>query len=422
VTATVGLPFNDRTRIAEASGLMQTTALPIDVVSRGAVTSTRCDIVDAAWLEARAESWDHLVLEAATPNPFYARRIVLAHIAHGLASPELRFVAVHRGERLLALLPYDRARLGVRTRANAGWTSPYVVTSTPLIAQHGLTDHVEALLEGLRLAGNIWLLPLLSLESRAGSALQSALAARGWPSQTVATFSRPVLDGRDAEAYEAHVGRRRRKDLRRRSRRLAELGRLKTKSFCSGDGLRQAIEDFLALEARGWKGAGGTALACRPNTASYLRAAFADADGPVACRADVLSLDDRPIAISLALVSGGTAYMFKTAYDETLGRHAPGVILEDEIVRIRRETDFAERLNSATMPGGVLDALYPHREPIGDLLFATDRSTTAPMLASLARREILRRHALAHMKGLYRRLRAACQPTPAKGLASVEAK
>src|SRR5215207_11440132 len=132
---------------------MQTAATRSDPVSRGAVTSTRCDIVDAAWLEARAESWDRLVLDAATPNPFYARRIVLAHMAHGLVSPELRFVAVHRGERLLALLPYDRARIGVRTRANAGWISPYVVTSTPLIAQDGLTDNVDALLDGLRRAG-----------------------------------------------------------------------------------------------------------------------------------------------------------------------------------------------------------------------------------------------------------------------------
>jgi CelD/BcsL family acetyltransferase involved in cellulose biosynthesis len=404
--------------------MQRAAATRSDPVSRGAVASARSEIVDAAWLEARAESWDRLVSEPATPNPFYARRIVLAHIAHGLAGPDLGFVAVHRGERLLALLPYDRqgARLGFRTRANAGWTSPYVVTSTPLIAQDGLTDHVEALLEGLRQAGNVWLLPLLSLDSRTGVALRSALAARGWPSQTLATFGRPVLDGRNPDAYEAHVGPRRRKDLNRRHRRLAELGRLETRSFGEGDGLRQALEDFLALEARGWKGAAGTALACRPNTASYLRAAFADSGGPVTCRADVLSLDDRPIAISLALVSGGTAYMFKTAYDETLRRHAPGVILEDKIVRIRCETGFAERLNSATMPGSVLDALYPHRETMGDLLFATEPGTTAPMLASLARREVLRRHAVAHMKGLYRRLRAACQPTSAKGLASVEAK
>jgi hypothetical protein len=136
----------------------------------------------------------------------------------------------------------------------------------------------------------------------------------------------------------------------------------------------------------------------------------------------VLSLDDRPIAISLAFVCGGTAYMFKTAYDEALRRHAPGVLLEDEIVRIRRETGFAERLNSASLPGSVLEAFYPHREAMGDLLVAADPGTTTETLASLARQEAMRRRAAERLKGLYRRLRAACHPTAAKGLASVEAK
>jgi hypothetical protein len=136
----------------------------------------------------------------------------------------------------------------------------------------------------------------------------------------------------------------------------------------------------------------------------------------------VLSLNERTIAISLAFVSGGTAYLFKTAYDESLRRYAPGVLLEDEIVRIRRETGFAERLNSASLPGSVLEALYPHREQMGALILATDPAVTPKALAAWARQEALRRQAAEQLKGLYRRVRAACHPTSAKGLASVEAK
>ncbi|HYI90106.1 MAG TPA: GNAT family N-acetyltransferase, partial [Beijerinckiaceae bacterium] len=133
-------------------------------------------------------------------------------------------------------------------------------------------------------------------------------------------------------------------------------------------------------------------------------------------------LDGRPIAISLAFVCGGTAYMFKTAYDESLRRHAPGVLLEDHIVRIRRETGFAERLNSATLLGSVMEDLYPHREAIGDLLIAADDGVPGHELDALARQEDLRRRALHGLKQLYRRARSACQPTAASGLASVEAK
>jgi CelD/BcsL family acetyltransferase involved in cellulose biosynthesis len=391
-------------------------------VPRRSGPGARCEIVGLAWLEARAAAWDRLVADAATPNPFYARRVVSAHVAHGLAA-DLRFVVVHRGESLLALLPFRPrgARLGLWRRAHGAWISPYIVTSAPLLAREGLQDHAELLLNGLAMAGPLWLMPLLPVESAAGAVLRAALGARGWPSQVMSPFGRAVLDGRDAVSYEAHVGANRRKDLRRRRRRLGELGHLKVDSFVHGEGLQRAVEEFLALELRGWKGAVGTALASRTQTASFLRSAFRDSSGPVTCRADILSLDGRPIAVSLALVCGGTAYLFKTAYDESLRRYAPGVLLEDDIVRIRGETGFAERLNSASLPGSVLDSLYPHREPMADLLFATD-AVPEQALASLAKQEHLRSRAAARLKALYRRVHAACHPTVARGRASVDGK
>ncbi|HEX2726441.1 MAG TPA: GNAT family N-acetyltransferase [Beijerinckiaceae bacterium] len=363
-------------------------------------------IVTLDWLRARADAWDRLVAEAAAPNPFYARRIVVAHVEHDLAGPDLRFVAVHRGDELLALLPFRPrgARLALFRRAAAGWISPYVVTSTPLVTRHGSATAIDALLTTMATAGEgaLWVLPLLALDSVVGAALQAAIVARQWPARTLSAFDRPVFDAHDAGAYAAHLGAGRRKDLQRRRRRLAERGSVEMHSFTDGAALSQAVDEFLTLEQKGWKGAAGTALACRENTAAYLRAVFADGAGPVACRADVLRLDGRPIAMSLAFVSGGTAYMFKTAYDETLRRYAPGVLLEDEIVRAC-QSGFAERLDSATMPGGVMDSLYPHRQRMGDLLFATDAAFGSERFAALAERETTCRRAIARLKTLYRR-------------------
>jgi CelD/BcsL family acetyltransferase involved in cellulose biosynthesis len=365
-------------------------------------------IVDLDWLRARADAWDRLVADAAVPNPFYARRIVGAHLEHGLAGADLRFAVVHRGEELLALLPFRPrgARVALFRRAATGWISPYVVTSTPLVTRHGLTEAVDALLAAMATAGEgaLWMLPLLSIDSPVGAALQAGLAGRHWPARTLSAFERPVFDAHDAAAYAAHLGAGRRKDLQRRRRRLAELGSLEMQSFTGGSALRQAVEDFLTLERKGWKGAAGTALACRENTAAYLRAVFADGDDAVTCRADVLSLAGRPMAISLAFLSGGTAYMFKTAYDETLRRYAPGVLLEDEIVRAC-QSGFAERLDSMAMPGGVMDSLYPHRQRMGDLLFAADAAFAPGRLASLAEQELTCRRAIARLKTLYRRAR-----------------
>jgi CelD/BcsL family acetyltransferase involved in cellulose biosynthesis len=172
-------------------------------------------------------------------------------------------------------------------------------------------------------------------------------------------FERPILKRRaDYDTYaRTYLKPDRRKGLRRQRRRLAEQGALAFQSVMGGSTLlQQAVEEFLALEARGWKGARGTALACRRQTADFARTLFVRAgQGGVSPRADVLSLDGRPIAVSLALVCGGTAHLLKTAYDESLRAYAPGLILEDEIIRAFHATAFADRLDTASVAGSALD-------------------------------------------------------------------
>ncbi|MFD0934556.1 GNAT family N-acetyltransferase, partial [Methylobacterium trifolii] len=212
--------------------------------------------------------------------------------------------------------------------------------------------------------------PLLPVESPAGAGMLAAMRAAGWQHATVADFARPVLDRR--ESYEAflsgHPHRSRLKDLRRRARRLAEGGVLGFETAAGGPRLTALVEAFLDLERAGWKGEAGSAMACRPQTVALARALFAETDGPVGARADALTLDGRPVAISLALTGNGTATLLKTAFDEGLRTHAPGLLLEAEIVRACHETAFADRLDSATLAGSVLEGLYRERETIAEVV------------------------------------------------------
>jgi CelD/BcsL family acetyltransferase involved in cellulose biosynthesis len=192
----------------------------------------------------------------------------------------------------------------------------------------------------------------------------------GWQVGIVASFERPVLDRRaDYDAFLAgHPHKSRLKDLRRRRRRLEEAGTLTLESTTEGPALERALEDFLALEAAGWKGEAGTALRSRPQTEAFARALFRPQGDPVSVRADLLRLDGRTVAASLALISGGTAYLLKTAYDETLRAQAPGLVLEEAIVRALHADGFAGRLDSATLPGSALESLYPERETIAEIV------------------------------------------------------
>jgi hypothetical protein len=166
-----------------------------------------------------------------------------------------------------------------------------------------------------------------------------------------------------------------------------------------------ALEAFLALEAAGWKGRRGTALASQPGSAAYARALFAGEPAGARPRIDSLLAGSETVASSLALLSHGTAYLLKTAYDSRRRSSAPGLLLELEIIRACHEDGFADRLDSAAVAGGPLAELYPDREPIGDLMFATDAALDSMTLVRLARSEESRRRMLRRLKDRYWLLR-----------------
>jgi CelD/BcsL family acetyltransferase involved in cellulose biosynthesis len=356
-------------------------------------------------LAARAPAWDRLVEAASCANPFYGRAVMTAHAGQGIGRVP-RICVVERGPDLVAVLPLVRRRIGFGRAAAVGWATPFTTNGTPLIDADALQTGVEGLLDGLAAESRLVMLPLASLDHAVIRALRMSLQARGWPACEVRSFERPVLDRRDSfDAYAGqHLSVSRRKGLKRRRAKLAELGELTFHSATAGPELAQAVEDFLVLERAGWKGSRGTALASRPATMELARALFETASGPVTARADMIRLDGRPIAASLALVCRGTAHLMKTAFDEALRSYAPGIVLEAEIVRACHDERFAERLDSASLPGGVLDDLYPDRERIGDLLFSTSEKVSASALQRVADAERFRRDAMNRLKQLYSRV------------------
>ncbi|MDP4022820.1 GNAT family N-acetyltransferase [Methylobacterium sp. NEAU 140] len=343
------------------------------------MTAARLARTDAATVGPLPEAgaWEDLFARARAPHPFYAPRVLDAHRAAGLLPADLRCVTVRRDGRLAALLPFTLRRdvTALGGRVARPWLSPFVTATAPLVAGDDpalLNAHFDALAEGLEAAsgGRGWRWPLLPTQEGAAPGLLAALRARGWALGAVAAFERPVLDRRaDHDAFLAgHPHRGRLKDLRRRARRLGEAGALEHVAATGGPALAALVEAFLVLEQAGWKGAAGTAMACRPETAALARALFGDAPGPVGARADALTLDGRPIAVSLALVAGGTATLLKTAYDEALRAHAPGLLLEAEIVRACHADAFADRLDAATLAGSALESLYRERTPVAELI------------------------------------------------------
>jgi CelD/BcsL family acetyltransferase involved in cellulose biosynthesis len=127
-----------------------------------------------------------------------------------------------------------------------------------------------------------------------------------------------------------------RKHLANQARRRRHLGKELGAEVVTVDraagGVEAAVEQFLALESKGWKGRSRTALSCRPGHDRFFREmcrGFAEHG-----RLMFLSLEAGPrvVAQNTALVAGEGLFGFKRAYDEEFARWSPGALLDLDVL------------------------------------------------------------------------------------------
>lgn len=356
-------------------------------------------------LAADPGAWDVLMGRALAAHPHYSRHVIAAHHAAGLADADLAFVAVRGPSGLDALLPFACKRdvCGLGMKVARPFLSPFITQTSPLVADDpDLPEILDLLVAGLQSAsgGRLWRWPLLPTSTRLGGELLAAMDRAGWQHGIAHSFERPIVERRTSyDAFLAgHPNRSRMKDLNRRDRRLSRRGTLILDVATDGARLRDAVTGFLSLERAGWKGRAGTALTCQPQHEAFARALFADGSGPIGLRADILRLDGRPLSISLALLTGGTATLLKTTYDETERSSAPGLLLEARIIETLHETGFARRLDSATLAGSVLEDVFPDRETISEIVAAPRRASRLLSVDRRIRLAMIERDAKARIK------------------------
>lgn len=146
----------------------------------------------------------------------------------------------------------------------------------------------------------------------------------------------PVVALPDSEAaMMAQLSAKFRANVRRAERRLATLGE-PTVVEHRGDepGARAALDRLVALEATGWKGVQGSAIASRPDTQRFHRQIATG--GPLRRWAQIveLRLGDRVVAAQLDLEHGGRRHGLKMACATDLPpNHSPGTVLLCAVLR-----------------------------------------------------------------------------------------
>jgi CelD/BcsL family acetyltransferase involved in cellulose biosynthesis len=124
-------------------------------------------------------------------------------------------------------------------------------------------------------------------------------------------------------AYEAGLSQNLRRDVARCRRRLEQLGRVTLDVADAPDRLSEAF----ALEGVGWKGRRKSAILSRSETVVFYTEAARWAAERGLLRLVFLSLDDRPIAVHIALEEGGAYFPLKGGYDPAFHAYSPGKLM-----------------------------------------------------------------------------------------------
>jgi len=291
------------------------------------------------------QAWRRLAKSAVEPNPFFGPDNLLPAAAHLEGGSELVLAIAEEGGRAYAAVPLRRlARWGRFVRpvlTSRGLEAPMGL-GMPLIAAERSYEAAVELLRAIGRDGTAGLLVLdwMGTGGPVETIVRAAADALKMPIHVYDHWARSVLYRRAGAAV---LSPKRATALGRWRRGLErQLGG--PPKFVDSSGDPGWADQFLSLEAAGWKGAlapGQGALAHYPGGPAWFREAAIGLGREGAARMFSLESEDHVVAMMYALSSPGQAlFTTRMCFDETFRTYAPGVqmlvgavqfFLEDEL-------------------------------------------------------------------------------------------
>jgi CelD/BcsL family acetyltransferase involved in cellulose biosynthesis len=285
-----------------------------------------------------ADAWQRVLESIERPELFHRFEwYEVALKTWPAAAERTYFVVAYRDRLPVAVCPLEvleTRQSGLPVRALTT-PDPHALSYSDFVCAGDLhPDLVTSLLEELRTSNEIhWdllILPKCFQTAAVAPASERLAKASGvvryrWD----VCFYFPCDQGAGA-FYERMSGGQRR-HLKKSRRTLGQHGAIELVSTRDPALLPDYLDQFLSLEASGWKGAQGTAIKQDPTLVRFYASLVAEFGRSGDCEINLLRVDGHNVAGDFALLAGGTWNQLKMAYDEEFGRHSPGYLLLEGI-------------------------------------------------------------------------------------------
>ena len=371
------------------------------------------EIRDFDELEEYLRQWQELALDAIEPNPFYESWMLIPALRSLATGKDVRVVLVlDRSEnppRLCGVFPIERVARYKKLPVAAFrlWQHIYCALCTPLIRTGRASETLDAFTEWLGSERNNALMEFnhVSGDGPFSELLNDSFRERdGKEELPDESHTRAMFRPREnADSYiNAALRRDHRKDLKRKTRRLQEQGRVEFNSLEMDGDIERWVGEFLALEASGWKSQDGGAFACNDANREYFHSVAKSAFERGRLMMLALRLDGRPIAMKCNILAAPGSFAFKIAFDEDFSYYSPGMLLELENIRLLHSDPRIEWMDSCATP----------EHPMIDRLWHDRRTIRSVLIPTASRAGNLVISALPFMRSINRKVRAL----QAKGL------
>lgn len=161
-------------------------------------------------------------------------------------------------------------------------------------------------------------------------------------------YTSPLVETKGTfEQYRTKIKRKNRKEWERLRRKLQTDLAAAIVVLCEPSDLPRELARAFEVEASGWKGRRGTAIARSPQAKRFysdIAYAFAGTDE---LKLSTIEIDGDVIAFDFALLAGKRIWVLKGGYDERFRRYGPGVVLTFAEI----ERCFELRLDSLELLG-----------------------------------------------------------------------
>jgi CelD/BcsL family acetyltransferase involved in cellulose biosynthesis len=334
-------------------------------------------------------AWDDLAADALEPNVFYESWMMMPALRY--LGPDktlltaLIFTAdpIRPGTPLLCgLFPLERQRgyKGLPVKFLRLWRHKHCFLATPLIRAGYARETLEAFFDWLATdarSGALMEFNTIPGEGPFHQALLDHLCGSAKPHHISKGYRRAFFrPAADADTYLcAALSGKRRKMIRRQEQQLSAIGGLEWDAITPDDDVAVWIKEFLQLEAGGWKGLEGSALASNEAERDYFEAIVTEALRRGQLMMLALRLDGRPIAYKCGFLAGRGLFTFKIAFDENYACHSPGVLLEVENIRRLHAQSRIEWVDSCTGPfDSLFKRLWLSQRTIRDVIVSTGKA------------------------------------------------